>query len=449
VRPLAYIAYFFPPLGGAGVQRTLKFVRYLPVHGWRPTVITVRTGHYWMSDPSLVREVPEETQIVRTAALTGHAILGRMGATRAAGEPNARRSGGTQRRLRGLSRWIAIPDSFVGWVPFAARAARNVLQAGGVLLTTSSPDSAHLVGLQLADMRERAVNRIAWVADFRDPWVRRMSFDPPSGLHRRVHEWMEARVLHSANRIVVTSDATRDDFVRRYPSTDPRRFAVIPNGYDDDDFPAEEIEPDSSFYILHVGQLNPERPVHPFLDCLEAFFAVRPDARGRTRVDFVGPRYMEDEREVGRRGLATIVHFRDALPHREAVALLGRARVLMLLEQESERGALILPGKTFELLRARRPILALVPPGAAWDMISRFGAGECALPSDPGSAAARLAVLYDAYREGGGGRSSVDPALIRQFDRRALAARLAGVLDDAVAETEAAFRPRRHPSQIG
>ena len=431
VKPVAYVAYFFPPLGGAGVQRTLKFARYLPAHGWLPTIITVREAHYWMRDPTLEREIPSAVGVIRTRALTGHSILGGIGARRAAGEPNARRSGAAVRRLRGFSRWVAIPDAFVGWVPFAVRAARGVLRDGGVLMTTSSPDSTHLVGLQIP---RGPRSGIAWIADFRDPWVRRMSFDPPSGLHRRIHESLEGLVVRRATRIVTTSGATRDDFLRRYPACDPRRIVVIPNGYDEEDFPAEETAPAASFDLLHVGQLNPERPITPLLDCLGRFFALRPDAQAATRVEMVGPRYVEDEEEVARHGFATIVRFRDAVPHRDAVALLGRARVLVLMEQESERGALILPGKTFELVRAHRPILGLVPRGAAWDLIDQLGAGGCALPSDPQAGAAQLAVFYDAYRAGANPDPGVDPAAIRAFERRALTARLAILLDEASAE---------------
>jgi glycosyltransferase involved in cell wall biosynthesis len=162
---------------------------------------------------------------------------------------------------------------------------------------------------------------------------------------------------------------------------------------------------------------------------------MRPGARPVTRVDLVGPRYVEDEREVTRRTLDGIVRFRDALPHGQAVALLPRARVLVLMEQESDRGALILPGKVFEYLRAGRPILALVPRGAAWDLVTRLGAGSCALPSDPRAAAAQIALLYDAYLSGGGWNPPVAPSRVAPFERRALTARLAGVLAEVEAET--------------
>ncbi len=387
-----------------------------------------------MRDETLLGEIPPEVEVIRTGAVTS--LLAPFASRRVDERANLHRSGAGQRRLRSISRWFMIPDPYVGWVPGATRAARAILaRSGGVLMTTSSPDSAHLVGLRIPAVARREV---AWVADFRDPWVRRMSFDPPSAAHRRIHESLEGKVVRRASRVITTSEATREDFLARYPDCEPRHFVVIPNGYDEDDFPREEGAADPSFVLLHVGQLNPERPVGPLLDCIETFLRIRPDARGVIRADLIGPHYLEDEREAVRRGLEGIVRFREGVPHREAVALLPRARVLLLLEQESDRGALILPGKIFEYLRAGRPILGLVPHGAAWDLITRLAAGACALPSDPSGGAAALAAIYDAWRRGDAVGSGADPIAIRAFERRALTARLAALLHEVDAEA----RPR-------
>lgn len=428
---LAYVAYFFPPMGGAGVQRSLKFARYLPEYGWHPKIITVREGHYWMQDPSLAEEIPPSVEVIRTRGLTGHSLLGRLHVRRGE-ETNLRRSGRMQGHLRAAARWFTIPDPFVGWVPHATLAARRILaESGAVLMTTSSPDSAHLVGLRIPAVMQ---GRIPWIADFRDPWVQRMSFDPPTNVHMRLQQRLEGRVVRHATRIVATSDGTRADFLQRYPDCNPRRIVVIPNGYDEEDFPPGDVAPDSSFLLMHVGQLNPERPVGPLLDCIEAFLEMRPDARDATRLELVGPHYIEDEDEVERRSLRPVVRFLGGASHRDAVALLMRARVLVLLEQESDRGGLILPGKIFEYLRARRPILALVPRGAAWDLITRLGAGECAAPSDAKAGATKLAAFYDSWRAGADLSSQVSSRDLLAFDRRSLTRRLAELLDEASAE---------------
>lgn len=430
MKQVVVVAYFFPPTGGAGVQRIVKFVRYLPERGWRTTVVTVRESRYWMRDPSLLREIPEDVAVVRTPARTAPELLASIIRGKAGEQTNARRSGSMQRSLRRLAGFFLLPDPYVGWVSTAERASRRALADGGVLLTTSSPDSAHLVGLRLAR------RGVPWVADFRDPWVRRMSFAPPTLVHRRIQESLERQVVNTADRIIVTSDATREDFLARYPRLEPKRVVCIPNGYDEEDFPKESPPPDPSFLIVHAGQLNPERPISRFLDHLEAFFSLRPAARGECRVELIGPRYREDEEAVSRRGLGDAVQFRDALPHREAIGRLLAARVLLLMEQESARGSLILPGKLFEYLRARRPILGLLPRGAAWDLIEKLRAGQCTLPSDPGSGGGILANLFDAAKSGPQEGAGDLPATVRSFDRRALAGRLSDLLDEVLRERE-------------
>jgi hypothetical protein len=185
-------AYFFPPLGGAGVQRVVKLAKYLPSLGWEPTIVTVRARDYWMLDASLQHDLGSGVRIARTRSLTGLSLL-QLLAPRAAGRTRGARP--SMRRIAGLRRlaaWTLLPDSYVGWVPFALRAGARLLRAQryDMLMTTSSPDSAHLIGRGLA--RRFGV---PWVADFRDPWTQRLSFAPPTAWHRARHRALERGVL--------------------------------------------------------------------------------------------------------------------------------------------------------------------------------------------------------------------------------------------------------------
>ncbi len=131
MKRVVYVAYFFPPTGGAGVQRSVKFVRYLPSHGWETTVVTVRDSRYWMRDPSLLQEIPSEVTVIRTAARTAPALLALIARAKVREETNARRSGSVQRSLRRLAGFFLLPDPYVGWVAIAERAARRALAGGG------------------------------------------------------------------------------------------------------------------------------------------------------------------------------------------------------------------------------------------------------------------------------------------------------------------------------
>jgi len=126
-RRILVFAYFFPPLGGAGVQRVVKFAKYLPAEGWDPTIVTARSADYWMADESLGAELGPRVRIVRTPAPTGLTLLRRLAPRQAGQARTLRASVGAIRRLRGLSSWLLLPDSYVGWVPFARRAGERLL----------------------------------------------------------------------------------------------------------------------------------------------------------------------------------------------------------------------------------------------------------------------------------------------------------------------------------
>lgn len=441
------------------MQRTLKFTRYLPRHGWKPTVVTGPAG-YWIRDPSLLEEIGPETEVVR-APHWGARFIGGAGSGGA-------RSRSRLRSLRALARFFLVPDAYVGWTIPAGRIASRLLEQTrfDALLTTSSPDSAHLLGRRL-----RRTSGVPWVADFRDPWTRRMAYAPPTPVHDRLHRALERGCLRDADRIVTTSEETREDFLRRTPGLDAAKVRVIPNGYDEEDFRAAEArlrgprspEPEvaPAVPVLHAGHLNPERPITPYLEGLRRFLEHHPGRSEEARTLFLGAHYDRDLEEVRRLGLERHVEFAANRTHLDAVTALLQARVLLLLEQNSDRGRLILPGKVFEYLRAGPPILALVPPGGAADRLVRsLDAGLSVDPARPEAVAEALVRLLDAPsgrrpsgsesepppRTGGPGESgplpgdgsesplpgdrSQDPLSIHRFERVRLTERLAALLDE-------------------
>jgi glycosyltransferase involved in cell wall biosynthesis len=416
-------AYFFPPLGGAGVQRIVKLAKYLPDEGWDPTVVTVRGADYWMTDATLADDLGPRVQVVRTGSLTGLGLLRRL-APRQAGQGAGRRSSvGLIRRLRRLAGWVLLPDSYLGWVPFACRAGERLLreQHFDWILTTSSPDSAHLIGKRLA-----ARHRIPWAADFRDPWTRRLSFAPPTAWHRRRQLALERGVLGAADRLIFTSEATRQDYLRRYPELPGEKAAVITNGFDEEDFAAQEGQAPTgeTLRLLHAGQLNPERPARPFLEGLRRFLDRRPEAAARLRVRFVGPAYARDREAAARLGLEPCVAFEPPVGHRRIVAEMLASHLLLLLEQDSERGALILPGKIFEYLRSGRPILGLLPAGgAAWRLIESLGAGRCLRPGDREGIADELERHFERLSRGEAPVAGAPREALAAYERRALTRR--------------------------
>ena len=392
-KKILMIINFFPPAGGGGVYRPLSFVKYLSRLAWRVTVVTPQPGESWISDPGLEAEVPPEVRIVRTASLSGFRVLRAIRG--GAGASASRRSSRGFGALRRLGEFLLLPDTYRGWIPFAQRAAEELCRSEGfdVLYSTSPPDSSHLAALPLA----RKFG-IPWIADFRDPWINLYLREPPTPIHRAVHRRLERSVASAAILLVTT--AVQEEMLRRaYPGC---RVVRIPNGYDEDDFSGlgAETPPPSPFTVAHVGMLTLGRSSRPFLEGLAALKARSPEKVAAMRVSFIGARESANEEWVKLLGLDGTVVFEDNLPHRDVVKRELRSHVLLLIKHDDERYRGLVPGKLYEYIGARRPILGVVPEGEAADVIRELRCGEVAGIGDPRGIADALETMFDRYRSG-------------------------------------------------
>jgi glycosyltransferase involved in cell wall biosynthesis len=441
------VAYYFPPLGGVGVQRTLKYITYLPRWGWQPTVVTPRNPAYTVRDPSLLGVLPAGLEVHRTASLEPGRLpnavarlLSRSptdssGAAADLGRRPAR--GGLAGSLvwKSMILWnriwnvLLFPDTEIGWVPFGARAGRKAYRQRefDVVYSTAAPISAHLI----AGLVKRSTGR-PWVADFRDPWLGNPFVAPmwgPKGwLQRRTERWIVSR----ADRVVVVVDGMRDMFVERYPDL-ADKFVCIPNGYDRADLAGLTPirgEP-GRFTVLFAGSLYRPGELDAFLGGVEKLVARRPDLRARLRVQFVGRvssrnRHLADLYTAPDR-LGDVVSFEGFVPRREALARMAGADALLQLMTDEPGTGLFVGGKLYEYLGFDRPILAVMPPGEGRRVVESLPAGRVA-DVEPESVAGALERLLDDPPAPG----PTDPK--GRYDRVNLAGELAGLLDEVQAE---------------
>jgi hypothetical protein len=415
---------FFPPMGGGGVHRPLSFVRYLPEHGWRTTVVTPEGSAYWVSDPTLADRVPASCRVIRTRTWSGQWLLARTGPKGGRGpQRRSSRGFGVARRVASA---VLVPDSYVGWYPFAVRAALAVARAERVdaLYSTSPPETAHLVG---ATLHRRT--GLPWLADFRDPWMNLHLLAPPTPWHERLHRAWEAKVCASA-AVVATTCWHAARLRASYPRA---RVLRISNGYDGDETRsvASIVPPARPFRIVHAGTLTQRRSAVPFLEGLAAFFAARPDARGEVQVEFIGPREDENDRAVARLGLESWVRFRDTVPHAETLREERAAHVLLLIKHVDVRYDGLVPGKLYEYIGLGRPVLALAPPGEAADLIRTLRRGMIASPSAPAEIAAAIGAMFDRHRDGTLERA-YDLSERPELERSRLAGEMAAALAELV-----------------
>jgi glycosyltransferase involved in cell wall biosynthesis len=428
-----FLAYYFPPQGGAGVQRTLKFVQYLRDFGHEAVVVTgpEAAGAEWApADASLAADVPSGTQIFR-----------------AAGPEPARRRGWSAR----AARWLRRRSPFsTWWVEGAVEAGRRAAADVEVDLIYAS-----MSPFETAEAAARLARELGkpWVADLRDPWALDDWLVYPTRLHRRLELRRMRRALVPADAVVMNTREATIQVQRSIPELAGKPVFTIPNGFDAADFDgAAPPRSDGVFRIVHAGfvhvrgdrghrpamlvrqllggavkGLDPGTRSHVYLlEAVQKVLAERPDLRGRIEVHLAGI-LSETDRRVPGFELATA---HDYLPHDETVALLRSADLLFLPMHDLPEGrrARIVPGKTYEYLAARRPILAAVPDGDVRDVLAEAGSSFLVRPKDVSGMAKVIAEQADRAL-GGGPAPEAREEVLRRYDRRELTKRLAEVFD--------------------
>ena len=379
---LLVITYYWPPSGGAGVQRCLKFVKHLGHFNVEPTVITVDVDQatYPVRDASLLAEVPPEVRVIRTKTsepfesykkLTGRAVP-------YGGFANEGKPGLMQKALRFVRGNLFIPDPRRGWNRHAIAAVEKLLAAGeqfDAVLTSSPPHSTQLIGQEL-----QRRHGLRWLADMRDPWTDIYYYKDLH--HTPLASWLDARyerqVLTNADAVLVTSPETKRLFMAKLPHLPGAKFHVLPNGYDESDFRGVSQPPTDCLRITHTGTITELYHIEQLLKAVAACAATNPDVPLRLR--FVGQVSAQLRLQIEQAGLLAVTEFIPFVPHDKSVEYLLSASVLLMAIPDVPRNFGILPGKVFEYLAANKPILCIGPAGSDADnLLQECGAGQ-ALP---------------------------------------------------------------------
>jgi glycosyltransferase involved in cell wall biosynthesis len=399
------VSLYFPPAGGGGVQRPLKFAAHLPAHGIETHVLAPDDPKWIHTDDEL--QPPTQAWIHRARYL---GPKGRKPAEELHGTRGLERVG-RQARLAG--RRLLLPDENVPWNLTAIPAAVRIVREHGidVVLTTSPPSSVHLIGAGA----KRATG-VRWVVDLRDSLV--------AHPHRRA-ERLPARVKERgehvvADAIIAVSDAIAEE-ARGFGPRGP--VVSIANGCDFDDFAGLDYRPSDRFRITHAGSFFGKRDPRPFLRALA-------EADEDVVARFVGDFRTADREFAEGLGLDGKLELHPYVPRRRALELQRDSEALLLLIPDAGgRGRGVLSGKVFEYLAAERPILAAVPPdGAAADLIRETGAGVVAPPDDPEALREALAGLVARWRTGALDGTPLSPEQRERLSRGARVEELAELI---------------------
>ncbi len=433
------IAYYFPPSGGAGVQRTLKFVKYLQEFGWQPVVLTVQNADYPAVDESLLAEIPQDTPVYRSKIAEPYAIYRRL-----TGQKNGptdiavlSRDPDQQLSLREkFSEWIRaaffVPDARIGWLPFAASLGKKIIAREQIDLIYSSapPYTAHLIAGRL-----HRRTGLPWVADFRDSWIGWLSAPQWRPLpSRAVEKWMERGVLRDATRVLAVSAGVREDLLSRHPHLRDGRWHILTNGYDSADFDRPAAPKSDHLTLLYTGSLYGHRDPEALIAAMEELDRQTPQLAERLRLRFIGRIAPIFQQRINSSPIRRFCEILPYLSHGESSAYLKASDVALLIIDDAPANRGILTGKLFEYIGAGKPILALAPEGDAADLIRSHNFG---LVVPLGDTRRVFDVLRDfAARWPQPPLPPLAADKIRPFERRTLTEKLATIFTEAISNPQ-------------
>ena len=366
------ITYYWPPTGGSGVQRWVKFSRHLPEFGWQPVIYTPENPERLAVDESLLADIPAETEIIKTHITEPYALARKLmwkGDGKGAGvnPVNGQEKSFTQKLALAVRGNCFVPDPRIWWVKPSVRFLKDYLREHpvDVIVSTGPPQSMHLIARDL----HRATG-LPWVADFRDPWTKIFYFKH-LGLSKateRKHIELEQSVLDEATAIVSVSPLVQADF----KAATKTPVHLVTNGYDEDDFAPDRTDAhEGSFRIVHTGLFASDGNPLALWDALCSLpFRDSLDIRLAGKVD------SEILDAVRARGLGDRLSVLGYLSHEDSVKELQNADMLILPLRKEPEYRKVLPGKIFEYLAARKPVLGIgQEDGAAARVLSDTGAG--------------------------------------------------------------------------
>ena len=418
------ITYYWPPAGGPGVQRWLKFVKYLPDYGIEPVVYIPENPTYPLLDKGLLEEVNPETTIIRhkiTEPYAWASAFSKKDTNKISSGiiPAKKKQSFMQRLMLWVRGNLFIPDARVLWVKPSVNYLSDYIKKNNIdtVITTGPPHSLHLIGLGL-----KKGLPVKWIADFRDPWT-------TIGYHKELklsasaakkHKEMEKEVLTSADAVIVTSPTTKKEFE---VLTD-KPIAVITNGYDTEKIAEQPL--DEKFTLAHIGSFLSERNPRILWKALSELIKENADFKKHFELKLIGAVSSEVLEAIKEFKLNDYVNNLGYISHTKALEHQKRSQVLLLVEINSEDTKCIIPGKLFEYMVSERPIIGIGPDGADFaEIIRTTNTGVCTTYFEKEKLKQALLDYFTEYQRGSLKSNAIG---LQQYSRKNLTGQLVNVL---------------------
>ena len=424
-KKILIITYYWPPAGGPGVQRWLKFVKYWADFGIQPVVYILENPTYPLVDEKLVEEVSEKAIILKQRIFEPYQLASFFSKSKtkkiSSGiMPNKKKQSFLDKVFLWIRGNLFIPDARVFWVtPSVAYLEKYIIENKiDTIVTSGPPHSLHLIGLELKQRLD-----LKWFADFRDPWT-------TIGYHKslrlsnyaaKTHKTLEHQVLNSADTVIVTSKTTKTEF----ESITTKPIAVITNGYD-----VEKVEKqtlDTKFSLAHIGSFLSERNPLIVWESLVELIAEIPDFKLHFELKLIGAISQEVLDTISKFGLNPYLNNLGYVSHAEAVAHQRKSQLLLLIEIDSEDTKSIIPGKLFEYMVSNRPIIAIGPKNSDFEeIISNTNTGVFFDYSEKNKLKSMILDYYNQFLEG---KLESNAVGLQKYSRKNLTKELAQLIN--------------------
>jgi len=424
-KKILIITYYWPPAGGPGVQRWLKFVKYLPEFSVQPIVYIPENPTYPIVDQNLVQDVSDQAIILRQKIFEPYQLASFLSKNKTKKMnsgiiPNKKKQSFLDKTLLWIRGNLFIPDARVFWVkPSVAFLEKYIVENNiDTIVTSGPPHSLHLIGLELKQILD-----LKWFADFRDPWT-------TIGYHKSLrlshyadkkHKVLEHQVLNTADTIIVTSKTTKAEF----QAITNKPIAVITNGFDTEEVAKQPL--DSKFTLAHIGSFLSERNPLILWESLAELSAEIPDFKSHLEIKLIGAVSQEVLKTITQVGLYSYLNNMGYVSHAEAIAHQRKSQVLLLIEIDSPETKSIIPGKLFEYMVSNRPIIAIGPNGSDFaEIIAETNTG---IFFDYSEKMKLKSVILDFYKQFLEGKLHSNGVGLQKYSRKNLTRELVEVIN--------------------
>lgn len=444
MKKVLIIAYYFPPLGWSGVQRTLKFVKYLRDFGWEPVVATVGKTKFSVLDESLLEDIPEGIEIIRIDDVKFKDITDEMKEKMRQytnpsfdiiSDENLKNE--YEKQIEGifekLRSFVLLPDGNAVWANNVIKEISDKinLQDISVIYTTSSPYSTHIAGYFL-----RKKYNLPWVADFRDEWTNNpyISLDKNS-LRFKMEKGIENSIVNVADKIITTTELAKENYLSIY-SLDRKKVFTITNGYDEKDFiNIQDKSGKEVFKVVHNGSFYSEIDPYTFIKAINNLINKRLINKSKIRITFVGKNDENINNNTFKiaNTIESLLDIKGYISHKKSLNEASKANLYLLILGPNKKSEAVFPGKVFEYLRLKKPILALSPKGSVVEkLLNETGCGINVEYDDIKGIEDIILKFYNNWLNNKPFMVNEDE--IKKYDRKILTKKLSKVFDCLVEE---------------